>query len=282
MNHNFGTGYILLYRSLLRDESAFKNPCKTLAWIDFIAMASHDDYKAKKDGVMARRGEVIASYEFLARRWHISKSTAHGWIREWIDERRIERRSERCYERNAERFFVLNYAEYQRRTERMSERTKTTKTKRDTEPIQEIDDNSPVTIHQEQEGVSDAGAPDAAKAGFVTELDLRLARSLGVMLLTTNPAHQQKYGTIEHKELQKKIATWAIDIEMMRRIDKVEPEQIVFILQWLKSDQSRDAIFWQSNISSGRKLRQQFPKLIGCIKLEYAEQHNSKNRIESV
>lgn len=113
-------GYILLHRKGITREE-WRHPKRTLAWIDFCTLAAYENYMAD-DGVWIRKGEVIASYGFLARRWRTSKGTAHFWIAHWIAERQVERLSERCIERNAERFFLVNYAKYQD-TDKTSERT---------------------------------------------------------------------------------------------------------------------------------------------------------------
>lgn len=115
------SGYILLHRKgITRDE--WRHPKRTLAWIDFCTLAAYENYMAD-DGVWIRKGEVIASYGFLANRWRTSKGTVHFWMTHWMDERQVERLPERCIERNAERFFIVNYAKYQEVGDRTDERT---------------------------------------------------------------------------------------------------------------------------------------------------------------
>jgi hypothetical protein len=122
------SGYILLHRKgITRDE--WRHPKRTLAWIDFCTLAAYENYMAE-DGVWIRKGEVIASYGFLANRWRTSKGTVHFWMTHWIDERQVERLPERCIERNAERLFIVNYAKYQEVGDRTEERTD----RRSTEP----------------------------------------------------------------------------------------------------------------------------------------------------
>lgn len=122
------SGYILLHRKGITREE-WRHPKRTLAWIDFCTLAAYEDYMAE-DGVWIRKGEVIASYGFLAVRWRTSKGTVHFWMKHWMDERQVERLSERCIERNAERFFIVNYAKYQEVGDRTSER----KAQRSVEP----------------------------------------------------------------------------------------------------------------------------------------------------
>lgn len=132
-------GFILLHRKGI-DADEWKHPLRTLAWIDLCTMAAWDDYTAE-DGVQLKRGEVIASYGFLAQRWKRSKSRVHEWITTWIAERQLERRAERCTERNAERFFLLNYAKYQEIPERVAERSPERLGERGAEPIERKEGN---------------------------------------------------------------------------------------------------------------------------------------------
>lgn len=104
-------GFILLHRKGIT-AAEWRHPKRTLAWIDFCTMAAYEDYMAE-DGVWIRKGEVIASYGFLGRRWRIAKGTVHRWMSHWIAQRQVERRPERCVERDAERFFLINYSKYQ-------------------------------------------------------------------------------------------------------------------------------------------------------------------------
>lgn len=127
-------GFILLHRKGITPKE-WRHPLRTLAWIDFCTMAAYEDFMAE-DGVWIRRGEVIASYGYLAKRWRISKGTVHFWIKHWIAERQVERLDERCIERSAERFFIVNYAKYQEPSERTAERRAERPSERKAEPIE--------------------------------------------------------------------------------------------------------------------------------------------------
>lgn len=131
------TGYILLHRQGLTPEE-WKNPERTLAWIDFLTLANYDD------------GIVTASYGFLAKRWRKSKGTIHFWIKHWITERQIERLTERSTERNAERFFIVRYAEYQKLTERVTERSTERSTERQAELRYKVSSNKSEVLNQEK------------------------------------------------------------------------------------------------------------------------------------
>lgn len=146
-------------------------------------MAAWQDYTAD-DGVRIRRGEVIASYGFLATRWGVSKDTAFNWIKHWIAERQVERRTERCTERSAERFFVLNYAKYQDSAERESERVSERTGERSAEQIK-------VKVESKREKVNDVCPTTNSLITYIDELCQQYgiengvnARSLDVHVLT--------------------------------------------------------------------------------------------------
>lgn len=146
------SGFILLHRKGIT-ASEWRHPKRTLAWIDFCTMAAFEDYMAG-DGVWIRKGEVIASYGFLARRWRTSKGTVHYWIEHWISERKAERKSERCIERDAERFFVLDFAKTQmpsKESERIPERS----SERMSEPMKRKEEKqvSRKQINESQENI---------------------------------------------------------------------------------------------------------------------------------
>jgi len=63
------------------------------------------------------------------------------------------------------------------------------------------------------------------------------------------------------------LMSWAKDIDLMIRIDKRTEEQIKYIIDWLYTG-SKDALFWQKNILSTKKLREKFDALILKIKGE--------------
>jgi hypothetical protein len=169
-------GYILLHRQgLTQDE--WKHPIRTLAWIDFCTMAAYDNFTAE-DGVVFKRGEVVASYGFLATRWHVSKDTAYQWIKHWIAERQVERRAERCAERSAERFFLVNYAKYQDSGERVTERHDERSTERNAEQMKvskgkEVIENKTIAVRIETTVLYDSIDELCAHHGVKNHINLR-------------------------------------------------------------------------------------------------------------
>lgn len=236
------TGYILLHREAITRED-WKSPRRTLAWIDFLTLAEH------KEAV------VTASYGFLADRWGVSKSTAHDWINIWVDERAVERLTERSSERNAERFFVVNYAKYQRSAERSAERKGERQAERKSERRYKGSSSKSVESNQVKDTVAKA-----------TEDDRKTAENMFYLLIQTNPAEATKYAK-QPKVKDSRVASWAEDIEKMRRLDGVTHHQIDFLLKWLfETKHAKNALFWRKNIRSGKTLREKWPTLIMACK----------------
>jgi len=91
--------------------------------------------------------------------------------------------------------------------------------------------------------------------------DLRLTNLLISLIQRNNPAWQMR-GNID---------TWANHIEKLRRIDKRTPNQIEYMIRWTQNDS-----FWQQNILSTAKLRQQFNDLIPKLKASMVKAQNQK------
>ena len=152
-------GFILLHRKAISKES-WKNPRRSYAWIDLLLLAAFDEYTAH-DGVTIHRGEIIASYGFLAEKWGVPKTTVYDWIQYFLSERMIERSPERCPERDAERWFIVNYAKYQDMPERESERSPERESERSPEQIKRNSNNKSVKTNTDKSiADSDESASD--------------------------------------------------------------------------------------------------------------------------
>ncbi len=189
------TGYILLHRQgLTLDE--WKHPARTLAWIDFCTMAAWEEFTAH-DGVVIKRGEVVASYGFLATRWRKSKGRVHEWMKYWVAERQVERQPERCAERNAERFFIVNYAKYQDLPEREAERLPERSPERQPEPMKgkQVNQNTQITdVRVETEVLYETIAALCKKHGVTNAvspkaLDILVDRYVGKVRMKVEIQH---------------------------------------------------------------------------------------------
>jgi len=95
----------------------------------------------------------------------------------------------------------------------------------------------------------------------VQEVDERLSKELFIMLVNNNPAFNQQYKNASKGELE--CNRWADDFRKMREIDNREITQISTVISWIGSEEGS---FWQSNIMSGKKLREKYNTLVGQIK----------------
>lgn len=101
--------------------------------------------------------------------------------------------------------------------------------------------------------------------------DVAIAKELFVMLLNSNPAFKQQHQTLDGSE--KKVRGWAEDIRLMKERDGRTNEQVLSVIKWIGSEHGT---FWQSNIMSGKKLREKYNTLIGQMKTDHAKEN--KNR----
>lgn len=50
---------------------------------------------------------------------------------------------------------------------------------------------------------------------------------------------------------------WAVDMDLMIRVDKHDPDEVAAVIEWCQRDG-----FWRSNILSGKKLREKYLQLV--------------------
>lgn len=241
---NMRKGYILLHRQGITPDE-WKTPERTLAWFDLLTMVDFET------------GLVTINYTFYERRWRTARSTIHKWVRYWEGERMCERTGEHDSERNGERFFIVNYAKYQRYGEQEGEQSGERKGERKGEPRKKVSSNNSVE--------SNNGKSLVAKA---TEEDTRYAEALFDCIIETNPADRTKH---EKNPAQKegRVKKWAEDVEKMRRLDGVTQDQLAFMLKWLFRSNMKNALFWQKNIRSGETLREKWPQLVASCKEDH-------------
>lgn len=75
-------------------------------------------------------------------------------------------------------------------------------------------------------------------------------------LLAEYLENQIKQHTPEFKQDKSRLQSWAKDIDLMIRKDKLDPDRIAEVIRW-----SHESTFWRSNILSGKKLREKYLQL---------------------
>lgn len=73
------------------------------------------------------------------------------------------------------------------------------------------------------------------------------------------------------------LGSWAIDIDRMERVDKLDRGLIEAVLLWSQQDP-----FWKNNIRSGSSLRRNFVKVYASAKQKKDFQDSRKGRVHSV
>lgn len=246
-------GYILLHRQGITPEE-WKTPERTLAWFDLLTMVDFET------------GLVTINYTFYERRWRTARSTIHKWVRYWEGERMCERTGEHDSERNGERFFIVNYAKYQRLGEQEGEQTGEQEGERKGEPRYKVNSIPEGELSNEKSLVAKA-----------TEEDLKFSENLFDSIIETNPADRTKHDK-NPKMKDGRVKKWAEDIEKMRRLDGVTEKQLTFMLHWLFRTNMKNALFWQKNIRSGSTLREKWPQLVMACKEDHQRSQDTARK----
>lgn len=108
------TGWIKIHRDLANHWIA--QDMEMLGrWLDLLMYASHTDNKVLIGGnlIEVKRGQMIASCDFLAKRWKCSKSTVSKFLEILASDKMVERKCERKYTL----LTICNYEDYQQRDE---------------------------------------------------------------------------------------------------------------------------------------------------------------------
>lgn len=118
------------------------------------------------------------------------------------------------------------------------------------------DDVTDVTQNHEDE-------PEAKKVKFGPE-DISMAELLARLIQANNPEWMMR-GSMDK---------WAEDIERLHRIDGRTYEQIGYMIRWTQKDP-----FWQQNILSAKKLREQFDNLIPKVKAQHKKTEGNLSNV---
>ena len=128
-------------------------------------------------------------------------------------------------------------------------------------------------IEGNEQELSGADAPTPADADVNRPLEesplqkplpsaaLKVSERIAESVLSLNPKTKALHGAAKDKTVHR----WAQDVEKIHRIDKYEWEHIEKVLDWTLKD-----VFWQKNILSGGKFRDQFERLLIQSKVSIA------------
>jgi DNA-binding transcriptional regulator YhcF (GntR family) len=200
------------------------------------------------------RGENFFNMNNIATECNVSYNTVDKFL-QWA------RKSEMLATRKTTRGIVikvLKYAKYQDPDFYKSDTRSETEAKQKRNRSETIKEEGK---NERMKEVSTNVDTQATKKINYNDKDFLIAKKLFAMLYNNNPAFNQKYKVLTAGE--KTCWTWAVDIERLVRIDGATHEQIGFVIEWINS---KDGEFWQSNIMSGRKLREKFTTIVGQMK----------------
>ena len=109
-------GWIKIHRDIA-DHWIFQDAEKFKWWVDLLLMASFEDKKQLVgDRLMElKRGQIIVSLSFLAKRWNKAKGT----ILKFLELLEVEQMIDRCADRKVTILTICNYEGYQEGADRL-------------------------------------------------------------------------------------------------------------------------------------------------------------------
>lgn len=107
-------GWIKLHRKI-EDNPLFNDKpfCKTMAWIDLLLLANHEnkDFLDRRGNlIQGKQGTVYRSIHFLSERWGWSKNKVNHFLNQLVKMKMIEKKSTT----QGTTLTVINYGDYQK------------------------------------------------------------------------------------------------------------------------------------------------------------------------
>jgi hypothetical protein len=109
---NHSNGYILLHRKIMQNKFYGCEPfCRTMAWIDLLLLANHDDntFYARGIQVNVKRGQTAYAVETLAAKWRWSRGKVNRFLNALKTEGQIDTQKTNV----TTLITILNYSQYQ-------------------------------------------------------------------------------------------------------------------------------------------------------------------------
>ncbi len=156
---------------------------------------------------------------------------------------------------------IINHPKYREKRDpekRKAQNREAQERFRNKDSKQKVSQSKPIVSHDkppsaqaEAEAEADKKQKGACAPGCSKTSDF-LAKLLEDKIIEWNPLF-----------LKKGVSGWSKDIDLLIRVDKVPPERIEAVINWLPSDSGDGGKWsgWRANILSGRKLRDKFSRL---------------------
>ncbi|WP_019243680.1 MULTISPECIES: hypothetical protein [Bacillus] len=234
-------GWISLHRKI-QDHPLFlekRSFSKFEAWIDLLLLANHKDNKVLlgNEYIVVERGSFITSELKLMDRWGWSKTKVRSFLKLLEEDSMIVKKTDK----KKTTLTICHYSDYQNSEttkEPQKNHKETTK-----EPQKDTNNNVNNDNNENNDNKKDINHKQAYDESSIY---FQLANFLFQRILENNPEHKKP-------NLQK----WANTVRLMMERDKRTEEQIKFLINWSQNDS-----FWQGNILSMDKLRDQFDRLV--------------------
>lgn len=232
-----GKGWIALHRKIqenfLWNES--RKFSKAEAWIDILMEAQHSEKPQEVAFGMTvltcNYGESLKSIATWAKRWKWSRNKVYRFLEMLEKCGMIVTKNERV----TTRLTVCNYSRYDPK-----QNASATPDRTQVEQKQNADRTQPDTDN------NDNNEDNAKNDKYSPNSDaFRLSKLLLDLILERKPDYKEPV-------LQK----WAVHTDRMIRLDNRKVERIAEVIHWCQRDD-----FWQNNILSTDKLREQFDQL---------------------
>ena len=236
-------GYIKLYRQIWENEYLWEDKpfSRGQAWIDLLLMANHETKYVISHKMSVERGQRILSVRQLSERWGWSNTKIVNFLNSLKSANMIDFKSDT----KKTVITIVNYSFFQDKEKPKRHRNDTEATPKRTNK-NEKNDKEYISCSESPKGES----YDREK---FKEISQKAAEYMAKKIL----AHTPTYLHLKPEKRKATIDRWAEDIEKLLRIDGVDVDEFRQVLQFCMNDS-----FWQSNVLSGQKLREQYPQLL--------------------
>lgn len=223
-------GYVKLWRKSL-ESSIFTNPTLWYFWCWCLMKAAHKETKTTINykELILQPGQFVFGRNKASAELAITEQTIRTCLSALKSTSRLTIKSTNRYSI----ITIVNWHSYQGNG-------KTTNHQINQQINQQLTSSQPATNHI-QEGIKNV----KKKTLSLDSTEYKLADLLLELITKRNPNHKQP-----------NLRSWAKEIDLMIRADNRTPEAIEQIIKLCQADP-----FWQNNILSTKKLREQFDRL---------------------
>lgn len=226
--------YIKLWRKI-EDWVYFTEHKMFVLWITLLINATHKPQRKVFNGdpITVKPGQFITGRKYLSKKTGVPESTVERLLTKLENEHQIEQ--QKCTQSRL--ITITNWEDYQNSKQQMDNDWTTNGQRVDTNK------NGKHNKHGKNDKVYSQNSDE-----------FRLSKLLFDLIRTRKPNYKNKIKT--EKQIVSLMQEWSVHIDRQIRIDGRTPEQIEKVIHWCQEDD-----FWQNNILSTQKLREQIDNL---------------------